>query len=150
MKINAIVLVAGMVGSLALGGCKSSHDTAKPVDSQASAPVTVEASNAVAPEENVAAAPVEEATKAPGIEKDERRFHYYAPHAPPAMRHETWGRAPSDRHFWAPGYYRWSGREHVWYDGRWELRRPGYEYVSPRWVNVYGRWEYMPGYWARR
>ena len=144
MKLNAM-LVVGVLGSLALMGCKSNHETPGPADKQAA-----ESSTAVAPEESVATAPVEEANKAAGVEKDERRFHYYAPHAPPAMRHETWGRAPSDRHFWAPGYYRWSGREHVWYDGRWELRRPGYEYVSPRWVNAYGRWEYMPGYWARR
>jgi WXXGXW repeat (2 copies) len=91
------------------------------------------------------------ATKAnPGVEKDALFFRYYAPVAPPAARFEVRGVAPSARHFWAPGYYRWTGREHVWVGGRWELRRDGYEFVSPRWVNRFGRFEYLPGRWVRR
>jgi hypothetical protein len=127
-----------MVGSMAAIGCNSPN---------------AQSNDPVAPEETAASAPVDQASTAnasPGFEKDERIFHYYAPHAPPAVRFENRGRAPSERHFWAPGYYRWNGREHVWYNGRWEARREGYEYVSPRWVNRYGRWEYIPGHWARR
>jgi hypothetical protein len=141
MKLNGkmMVAVAMMVGSLAAMGCSKA-------DAQDSGPV--------APEETAATAPVEStetvaANAASGVEKDERRFHYYAPHAPPAARFEHRGFAPSERHFWAPGYYRWNGREHVWFGGRWELRREGFEYVAPHWQLVFGRWEYLPGRWVR-
>ena len=140
MKLNGKMMMAVvvMVGSLAAMGCS----TASAADS-----------GAVAPEESVAGAPVDNggATGATaGTEKDERFFHFYAPFAPPAARVELRGIAPSPRHFWAPGYYRFDGREHVWVGGRWELRRDGYEYAGPRWVNRLGRFEYLPGRWVRR
>lgn len=143
MKRNGKILVAAamMLGSVAaMTGCNA------PVDA---------GSNAVAPEETAATAPVDDEDKAaPGVEQNAMRFgyygrHYYAPHAPPAARREYYGRAPSARHFWAPGYYRWNGREHVWVGGRWELRRTGYDYMAPRWERRYGRWEYIPGHWVR-
>jgi hypothetical protein len=145
MKLNGkmMVTVAMMLGAMAVGtGCNS-----------AAADTT---SNAIAPEETAATAPVDNDTKAgAGFEQDSVyvRFggpHYYAPHAPPAARVEVIGRAPSARHFWAPGYYRWNGREHVWVGGRWEMRRDGYEYASPHWVHRSSRWEYIPGRWVRR
>jgi hypothetical protein len=140
MKLNGKLMMAVVmvVGSLAATGC-----------STASASDT----GAVAPEETAATAPVENAsaTSTPtGVEKDARFFHYYAPHAPPAARFEVRGGAPSARHFWAPGYYRYNGREHVWVAGRWELGRDGFEYVSPHWVRRFGRFEYLPGRWIRR
>jgi hypothetical protein len=137
MKLNGrmLVVVAMMVGSLGAMGCKST-DTG---------------SEAVAPEETPDTAPTATASATPGVEMDERRVHFYARVAPPAARWEERGRAPSERHFWAPGYYRWSGREHVWYNGRWERQREGYVYVSPHWQqDRFGRWEYISGYWARR
>jgi hypothetical protein len=85
-----------------------------------------------------------------GVEKDARFVHFYAPHAPPAARFEVRGVAPSARHFWAPGYYRYNGREHVWVGGRWELQRDGLEFVGPRWVRRMRRFEYLPGRWVRR
>jgi hypothetical protein len=81
----------------------------------------------VAPEETAATAPVDNdsaASTTSGVEKDARFFHYYAPHAPPAARFEIAGRAPSARHFWAPGYYRYNGREHVWVGD--QRRREGF------------------------
>ena len=141
MKLNGRMLVVAtmMVGSLAAVGCN------KPSEST---------SEAVAPEESVATAPVTSdsaspGSASPGVEQDCRGFHYYAPHGPPAARFEERGRAPSERHFWAPGYHRWNGREHVWYNGRWEQRREGYEYFSPRWERRSTRWEYIPGRWVR-
>ena len=128
----AVVMV---VGSLAATGCS----TANAADM-----------GPVAPEETAATAPVENASTSAGVEKDERFFHYYAPFAPPAARFEVRGVAPSARHFWAPGYYRWNGREHVWVAGRWELRRDGFEFVGPHWVRRFGRFEYIPGRWVRR
>lgn len=132
MKLNGslMVAVAMLVGALAVTGCS------KP------------SNEPVAPEDDAVTAPVDD-NATPGFEQDARRIHYYGPHAPPAARYESPGRAPSNRHFWSPGYHRWSGREYTWYPGRWYERRDRYEYVSPHWENRYGRWEYIPGHWAR-
>ena len=140
MQLNGKMMVAVvmMVGSLAAAGCS----TASASDS-----------GPVAPEETAAMAPVDDGTATSttaGVEKDERVFHYFAPHGPPAARVEFRGVAPSARHFWAPGYYRYNGREHVWVGGRWELRREGFEFIGPHWVNPLGRFEYLPGRWVRR
>ena len=139
MKLNGRMMVAVvmMVGSLAATGC----NTASAQDS-----------GPVAPEETAVTAPVDNGTTSTtaGVEQDERGFRYFAPHAPPAARVEFRGVAPSARHFWAPGYYRYNGREHVWVGGRWELRRDGFEYARPHWVHRLGRFEYLPGRWVRR
>jgi WXXGXW repeat (2 copies) len=141
MKLNGKMMMAVvmMVGSLAATGCS----TASAADT-----------GAVAPEETAATAPVDDSTAStsatPGVEQDARSFHYFAPHAPPAARVEFRGVAPSARHFWAPGYYRYNGREHVWVGGRWDLRRDGFDFRAPHWVNRAGRFEYLPGRWVRR
>jgi hypothetical protein len=103
----------------------------------------------VAPEDTPATAPVQD-DKKPGFEQDAFFYRYYAPHAPPAARVEVRGVAPSPRHFWAPGYYRWNGYDHVWVPGRWDYARPGYEYVGPRWYADGPRWRYTRAYWVRR
>jgi hypothetical protein len=140
MKLNGKMMMAVvmMVGSLAATGCSKA-----------------DAQEAVAPEETPATAlvvtDVADATNTSnGVEKDARGFHYYSRFAPPAARFEFRSVAPSGRHFWAPGYYRWNGREHAWVGGRWELRREGLEFVGPRWVRRFGRFEYLPGRWVRR
>jgi hypothetical protein len=138
MKINGKMMVAVVmvVGSLAATGCS----TAMAQDT-----------GAVAPEETAATAPVENsADTTNSVEKDFLRVRFFAPVAPPAARFEVRGVAPSARHFWAPGYYRWTGREHVWVAGRWELRRDGFEFLGPHWVRRFGRFEYIPGRWIRR
>ena len=137
MKINGKLMVAVVmvVGSLATAGCSKAM---------------AQDAGAVAPEETAATAPVESGADATNaVEKDSLRIRFYAPFAPPAARFETRGVAPSPRHFWAPGYYRYNGREHVWVAGRWELRRDGFEYVGPHWVRRFGRFEYVPGRWMR-
>ena len=137
MKINGktMMAVVMVVGSLAATGCSTA---------------SAQDMGPVAPEETAATAPMENGSAANGVEKDELRFHFYAPFAPPAARFEFRGFAPSERHFWAPGYYRWNGREHVWVAGRWELRRDGFEFIGPHWVRRFGRYEYIPGRWIRR
>jgi hypothetical protein len=141
MKLNGkvMVAVAMLAASVAAVGC-----------------TTADASvGLVAPEETPATAPVVtdvaggSAKANPGVEKDALSFRFYAPFAPPAARVEVIGVAPSARHFWAPGYYRWTGRQYVWIAGRWELRRPGVVYVAPHWVREYGRYVYVPGRWVR-
>jgi hypothetical protein len=136
MKINGRTMMAlvMLVGSIAATGCS----TASAADA-----------GPVAPEETAATAPVEN-TAANGVEKDFFGIRFFAPVAPPTARFEVVGVAPSARHFWAPGYYRYNGREHVWVAGRWELRRDGFEFVSPHWVRRFGRFEYVPGRWVRR
>jgi len=141
MKLNGTTMMAMvmMLGTLAATGC----NTASAADT-----------GPVAPEETAAMAPVDDSSAATsassGVEQDARGFHYFAPHGPPAARVEFRGVAPSARHFWAPGYYRYNGREHVWTGGRWELRRDGFEFIAPHWVNRFGRFEYLPGRWVRR
>jgi hypothetical protein len=156
---NLLVAAAMVVGSVAAIGCNRSNDSAAD-----------QGQEAVAPEESPTSAPVDDTAgtasqnNAPGIEQDYvsvTGLHCYgvpdwshacytARVAPPALRVEVPGRAPSDRHFWAPGYWRWTGHEHAWVGGRWTLRRPGYDYVGPRWANVHNRWQYAPGRWIRR
>ena len=138
MKLNGKMMMAMVmvVGSLAATGCSTAM---------------AEDTGAVAPEETAATAPVENTTNATnGIEKDSLRIRFFAPIAPPAARFEVRGIAPSARHFWAPGYYRYNGREHVWVAGRWEVRRNGFEFIGPHWVRRFGRFEYIPGHWVRR
>jgi hypothetical protein len=137
-----MVVVAMMVSSVAAIGC-SKPDAVGATDM-----------GPVAPEETAATAPVEgqgtASNASPGVEQDARFVHYYARVAPPPARFEVRGVAPSARHFWAPGYFRWNGREHVWVGGRWELRRPGLEFVGPRWIVGSGaRFEFIPGHWVR-
>ncbi|MFT3768907.1 MAG: hypothetical protein QM820_25980 [Minicystis sp.] len=137
MKLNgkSLVAVAVVVGAFSATGCKKLSNAAD---------------EAVAPEESVATAPVEESAAPAGAEQNSLRFRFYAPREPPAARYENPGRAPSERHFWANGYWRWNGREHVWVSGRWEPRRDRYEYAGPHWERHYGRWTYIPGRWVRR
>jgi hypothetical protein len=140
MKLNGKMMMAVVmvVGSLAATGCS----TANAADA-----------GAVAPEETPATATVDNQSTSNtthGVEKNYFGVRFYAPVAPPALRFEVRGIASSARHFWAPGYYRWTGREHFWVAGRWELRRDGFEFIGPHWVRRFGRYEYIPGHWLRR
>jgi hypothetical protein len=152
MKLDGKTMVAMVMvmGALAATGCSTASaadpGAVAPEETAATAPVEGETSTASASTTTVAST----AANAAGVEQDMRGFHYYAPRMPPAARFEVRGIAPSARHFWAPGYYRYNGREHVWVGGRWELGRKGFEFASPHWVRRFGRAEYMPGRWVRR
>jgi hypothetical protein len=65
---------------------------------------------------------------------------------PPAARAE---RIPAGRagHVWAPGYWGWNGRAHVWFGGHWEAEQPGFRFIPASWVWVGGEWVFYPGYW---
>jgi hypothetical protein len=79
---------------------------------------------------------------------------------PPALRIETYGRPPSRRHVWAPGYWDWSHRRHdwVWRAGGWQLpprgrpywAGPRYERRGDGWIVVRGRWSDDDRYDRRR
>ena len=68
--------------------------------------------------------------------------------APPPMRAEMVP-APRRGYVWAPGYWNWQGRHHVWHNGTWVRARQGYVYSSPAWAERDGRWEFHQGRWAR-
>ena len=78
-----------------------------------------------------------------------QNFSLVISNAPPAPRFET---VPPARHgyVWAPGYWRWDGRRHVWVGGTWIRARPGYRYVQPRWERgPRGDWHMRPYRWDR-
>jgi len=69
--------------------------------------------------------------------------------APPAPRVEV---VPPPRvgYVWAPGYWRWNGRRHVWVSGVWVSARPGWRYEPDAWVQgPNGRWHLRRGHWVR-
>ena len=72
----------------------------------------------------------------------------YVQTAPPPPRAE---RVPSPRrgYVWAPGYWNWSGKRHVWVGGHWERERRGYAYRPHQWVEHDGRWSLERGRWDR-
>lgn len=67
---------------------------------------------------------------------------------PPAVRVEVRGRAPSPRHLWVGGYWRWSGSAHVWVAGGWQLPpRHGANWVDGHWKATRGGWVWVAGHW---
>ncbi len=69
--------------------------------------------------------------------------------APPAPRVEVVP-APRVGYVWAPGYWRWNGRRHVWINGRWVGERRGFHWEPDGWVQgPNGRWHMRQGRWAR-
>ncbi len=68
--------------------------------------------------------------------------------APPPPRQE---RVPAARrgYVWAPGFWNWQGRRHVWVNGHWERERRGYAYRPHEWIERDGRWQMRRGGWDR-
>ncbi len=57
--------------------------------------------------------------------------------------------APRSGYVWAPGYWRWNGREHVWVDGQWMRERSGSRWVPAHWEERGDRWHFEEGHWER-
>jgi len=59
--------------------------------------------------------------------------------------------APRPGYVWAPGYWAWEGRRHVWREGRWIGERHGYHWVPGHWAEHQGprgaRWHFEAGHW---
>jgi len=68
--------------------------------------------------------------------------------APPPPRHERVVVRPG--YVWAPGYWQWNGRRHVWVRGYSVPVRPGYVYAPPRWYRHGPAWRFRAGYWQPR
>jgi hypothetical protein len=152
MNFNRIglVAVAVMMGSLSALGCKSA---ASLVDGDAS-------------DETQPADP-----EAPGgvVDNDDTQVNIPAP---PPVKVEVEGVAPSAHSVWSPGYWRWDTgtTSYAWVGGFWQDRLVvapyappplRVEYVTYRpvgdyfWAPGYWRWTgasyyWMPGYWAGR
>jgi hypothetical protein len=57
--------------------------------------------------------------------------------------------APRRGYVWAPGYWRWNGRQHVWIEGRWVRERRGQIWIADRWDRRGNNWVFVPGHWER-
>ena len=68
--------------------------------------------------------------------------------APPPMRQEM---IPEMRrgYEWAPGYWNWNGRRHVWVPGHRQRTRHGHYYQQPQWQQDGERWQFNRGGWRR-
>jgi hypothetical protein len=68
--------------------------------------------------------------------------------APPAARHEFV--PPARRGYeWAPGFWNWNGRKHVWTRGHWERARSGYAFHPAAWAPSNGAWRLNRGGWIK-
>jgi hypothetical protein len=68
--------------------------------------------------------------------------------APPPPRVEVVP-APRVGYVWAPGYWNWNGRRHVWVGGSLQRERRGYRWAPHNWVQRDGRWHFDRGHWER-
>lgn len=65
---------------------------------------------------------------------------------PPVVRIEA---APEIRagFIWAPGYWGWEGRRHIWHPGHHIAERPGYRWEPDRWETRGNRYHFVAGRW---
>ncbi|MFP2931164.1 hypothetical protein ACLESO_39420 [Pyxidicoccus sp. 3LG] len=74
-----------------------------------------------------------------------------ATQAPPALRVEQAPPRPAPDLVWTPGYWYWTGANHVWVEGAWVAPpQPNLVYVSPRWARRGPSWVFSGGGWAVR
>src|SRR5688572_15801710 len=67
------------------------------------------------------------------------------PPPPPVVEYAT--PPPGHGYVWLQGYWDWTGYDWYWTPGYWTHPRPGYVYVSPRYVRDGGRWRYHRSHW---
>jgi hypothetical protein len=108
MNLNGkiLVAVAMVLGAVATTGCKSGEQAAQP---ESTTPVVEQPAQSIAP------AVKDEAVSV--VASSTVRLA-----APPALRVEVQGRAPSTHHTWQRGYWRYDGpsTRYVWAPGYWE------------------------------
>lgn len=69
--------------------------------------------------------------------------------APPEPQVEVQPVAPYPGAVWAPGYWEYRGRRHVWVAGRYYRPRPGYVWRPHAWVHEGRGWRMHRGGWYR-
>jgi hypothetical protein len=57
--------------------------------------------------------------------------------------------APRKGYVWAPGFWRWNGRDYDWVDGRWIRERKGERWIPAHWEERGDRWHFEQGHWER-
>jgi hypothetical protein len=131
MKVmgRMVVAVAMMIGSLSAAGCarpanaSPAQQDQAPAQAQPTAATTQGATPAAATPGNVADV---------------------APYAPPPVRYENPGTAPSADFVFVPGFWHWEGRAYHWVVGHWAARRDADDCVRPHYVLVDGHWVNRP------
>ena len=69
---------------------------------------------------------------------------------PPPVRVEVRGVAPSPRHAWRDGYWRWNGAAHAWVGGAWVVpSHRGAAWVPGHRKSTPGGWYWIEGHWKR-
>jgi hypothetical protein len=68
---------------------------------------------------------------------------------PPPPRVEAPTLQPSPNHVWVTGYWKWTGINYEWFDGRWVKAKKGKVWVAGAWEQVGSRWAWTPGKWAK-
>jgi hypothetical protein len=67
---------------------------------------------------------------------------------PPQPIEEVRPPQPFDAAIWIPGYWHWSGGQHLWVAGRWSARPSAFSWEQPHWDRRDdGRWAQRPGHW---
>lgn len=70
--------------------------------------------------------------------------------APPPLRYEAIGIAPTPGYFWIGGNWFWERGAYNWHPGYWQAPRPGYRWAPHTWRRAGNGYRMEPGHWARR
>jgi hypothetical protein len=66
--------------------------------------------------------------------------------APPPPRNEVVPEARAG-YIWVPGYWGWSGTQHVWVNGQYVPERLHHHWVTARWEQRGPKWYFQDGRW---
>jgi hypothetical protein len=69
--------------------------------------------------------------------------------APPPARAEEAKIRPSPNHVWTTGYWKWTGVNYAWVEGRWIKAKPGRVWVAGAWTLKGSYWEWTAGRWEK-
>jgi hypothetical protein len=69
--------------------------------------------------------------------------------APPPLRVEVIVVQPSPHHVWVAGYWKWSGVNYSWVEGRWVKVKPNRAWVPGNWKLLGSFWAWTPGRWEK-
>lgn len=70
--------------------------------------------------------------------------------APPPLRYEAIGIAPTPGYFWVGGNWFWERGAYNWHPGYWQAPRPGYRWRPHAWRRAGNAYRMEPGHWVRR
>jgi hypothetical protein len=127
-----VVVVAMMIGSLSAAGCAQPANAGPAQQDQAPA------------QAQPAATAPQAATPAATSPANVATVANVAPFAPPPVRYENPGTAPSADFVFVPGFWRWQGRTYQWVVGHWAARRDADDCVRAHYVLVDGHWVNRP------